>query len=102
MDNILSIKASIAALVLGGAMLSISQAGNNTAFEVAANSESGKPPVANLTTKTKISSMGLENAPGWNSVADQYGKSGCMQNLTSKKILCGVINLRKLAEQAQP
>jgi hypothetical protein len=103
MDNVLSIKASIAALVLGVAMLSISQAGSNAVFEVVANSESGLPPVASkLTTKTKISSMDLDHDPGWLSVVDQDGKSGCMQNLNSKKILCSAVNLRKLAGQAKP
>jgi hypothetical protein len=103
MDNVLSIKASIAALVLGVAMLSISQAGSNAVFEVVANSESGLPPIASkLTTKTKISSMDLDHDPGWLTVADQNGKSGCRQNLNSKKILCSVVNLRKLSQQTKP
>ena len=103
MDNVLSIKASIAALVLGVAMLSISQAGSNAVYEVVANSENGAPPVATkLTTKTNISSADLDRDPGWFSVADRDGKSGCVQNLNSKKILCSVINLRKLSQQAKP
>ena len=102
MDNVLSIKASIAALALGVAMLSISQAGSNAVFEVVANSENGLPPVATkITTKTNISSADLDLDPGWISVTDRAGKSGCMQNLNSKKILCSVVNLRKLYESAK-
>ncbi len=103
MDNVLSIKASIAALVLGVAMLSISQAGSNTVYEVVANSENGLPPVTTkLTTKTNISSIGLDPAPGWLAVADRDGKFGCMQNLSTQKVLCSAVNLRKLTERAKP
>jgi hypothetical protein len=103
MDNVLSIKASIAALVIGVAMLSISQAGSNAVFEVVANSENDLPPVSTkITTKTNISSMELDLDPGWISVTDRAGKSGCMQNLNSKKILCSVVNLRKLSENPKP
>jgi hypothetical protein len=103
MDNVLSIKASIAALVLGVAMLSMSQAGSNAVFEVVANSDRGLPPVTTkLTTKTNILSADLEPAPGWLPVADRDRKSGCMKNLSSQKVLCSATNLRKLAEIAKP
>lgn len=103
MDNVLSIKASIAALVLGVAVLSISQAGSNAVFEVVANSERGLPPVATrITTKTNIASVDLDTDPGWISVSDRTNKSSCLQNLNSKKILCSAVNLRKLSESAKP
>ncbi|WP_019502728.1 hypothetical protein [Pseudanabaena sp. PCC 6802] len=100
MDNVLSIKASIAALVLGVAMLSISQASSNAVYQEVANSENSSLPVAApLTTKTDIVSLELDSDPGWLPVADRDGKSGCLKNTASQKVLCSIINIRKIAQQ---
>jgi hypothetical protein len=100
MDNVLSIKVSIAALVLGVAVLSISQASSNAVYQVVANNENNSLPVnTKLTTQTDIVSLGLDSDPGWTPVADRDGKSGCLKNTTSQKVLCSVVNIRKLAQQ---
>jgi hypothetical protein len=101
MDNVLSIKASIAALVLGVAMLSISQASSNAVYQEVAKGENGSLPAvtAPLTTKTDIVSLELDSDPGWLPVTDRDGKSGCLKNTTSQKVLCSIVNIRKIAQQ---
>jgi|GEM_PF-1190242 len=58
-------------------------------------------PVTNQTTKIDNSSV-VDPNPNWVAVSNQPGKSGCMQNIYSQKILCSQVNLdRTLAEIKQ-
>jgi len=58
-------------------------------------------PVTNLTTKVNNLSV-VDPNPNWVAVSNQPGKSGCMQNIYSQKILCIQIDFdRTLAEIKQ-
>jgi hypothetical protein len=93
MDNVLSIKVSIAALVLGVAMLSISQASSNVVYQTQVANTS-LPIATPLTTTTDILSLELDSDPGWLPIADRNGKSGCLRNITSQKVLCSLYTAR--------
>lgn len=97
MNSIFNIKASIATLILGMAMLS------NTPVKADTNQTSIQPqpaPVTNLTTLIDYTNNPPVPNPNWISVADRNGKSDCLQNLDTQKVLCrNIRSNRPIAEK---